>query len=116
MGPDSRPRNNSSDKSHAFKYQKLNGQNYTIWAEHMQAVLQSRYLWLIISGREPCPEVLGDTKPQLMMVAEWKQEKKEYMDWLLRDKAAQGFMKGAVESSQWLHITSAKMLKEMWDL
>jgi hypothetical protein len=75
----------------------------------MQAELQSRYLWLIVSGREHCPAQPADVKPQSLLVAEWKLEKKEYLDWLLRDEAAQGLMKGAAESSQWLHVTSVKI-------
>jgi hypothetical protein len=51
----------------------------------------------------------------MMSVADWKAEKKEYLDWLLRDQAAQGLMKGATESSQWLHVSKADTSKQMWD-
>jgi hypothetical protein len=34
----------------AFKFAKLKGTNYSTWSEHMQAVLQAKYLWLVVKG------------------------------------------------------------------
>ena len=39
----------------AFKFPKLNSQNYTSWSVHMQSILQSKYLWLVVKGTETCP-------------------------------------------------------------
>ena len=36
-------------------------------------------------------------------------------EWHLRDEAAQGFMKGAVEPSQWPHVSECHSAKKMWD-
>ena len=100
MGPDHEPMSSESG-SHTFKFPKLNSQNYSLWAEHMQATLQSHYLWLIVNGIETCPQA-----PSLKTrTADAKAEKREYLDWLLHDQAAQGLMKGAMESSQWPHIS-----------
>lgn len=59
----------------------------------MQAALQSRLLWLLVKGDEPCPSKPSDVKPAPEMITEWKAEKREHLDWLLRDQAAQGLMK-----------------------
>ena len=56
-------------------------------------------------------------KPGNVPAAEWKAEKKENLNWLLRDQAAQGLTKGAANSSQWPHVTKADdTSKEMWDI
>jgi hypothetical protein len=81
----------------------------------MHSALQSQFLWLIVSSIETCPGKPADPKPSTMSVADWKAEKKEYLDWLLRDQAAQGLMKGATESSQWPHVSKADTSKQMWD-
>jgi hypothetical protein len=39
----------------AFKFLKLKGNNYSMWAGNMQSTLQSKYLWLIVKGTEICP-------------------------------------------------------------
>ena len=38
-----------------IQFAKLNGQNYATWAIHMRSVLQSKYLWSLIKGKEICP-------------------------------------------------------------
>ena len=81
----------------------------------MRAALQSRFLWLLVSDAELCPSKPPDVKLSNIPAAEWKAEKKEYLYWLLRDQAAQGLMKGAVESLQWPHVPKADTTKEMWD-
>ena len=35
MGPDSESREDSENDSNAFKFRKLDGQNYSLWAENM---------------------------------------------------------------------------------
>ena len=114
MGPGSGSVEMSTSPTKAFKFAKLNGENYALWFQHMQSSLQARYLWLIVTGDEPCPEKHSDTQPtEPTALTAWKVTKKEWLDWLLRDQAAQGLMKGAVELSQWPHI--AQTVKEMWD-
>jgi hypothetical protein len=44
-----------------------------------------------------------------------KAEKREYLDWLLRDEAAQGIMKGACKNSQLPYVKNCKSAKDMWD-
>ena len=80
----------------------------------MQASLQSCYLWLIVNGTESCPPT-PSTDPKRLTTPEGKLEKKGYLDWLLQDQAAQGLMKSATESSQWLYISKANISKEIWD-
>src|ERR1700675_344785 len=104
-----------STSSDAFKFEKLKGSNYSSWSEHMQAALQSKYLWLIVKGTETSPSEPAATRPKEMLVAEYKAEKKEYLEWQLRDEAAQGVMKGACEDSQLPHVKDSKSAKEMWD-
>jgi hypothetical protein len=36
--------------SEAFKFLKLKGNNYSMWASNMQSALQSKYLWLVVKG------------------------------------------------------------------
>ena len=84
MGPDSGSREGSENDSNAFKFQKLNGQNSSLWAENMQAALQLGFLLLLVSGAELCPSKPPDVKPSNIPAAEWKAEKKEYLNWLLR--------------------------------
>lgn len=80
------------------------------------SLLQVRYLWLIVTGDEPQPVKLDTEAPkEAPMLAIWKAEKKEWLDWSLRDQAAQGLMKGAAEPSQWPHVATSKTSKEMWD-
>ena len=103
-----------SSSNEAFKFQKLKGTNYHTWSEHMEAALQSKYLWLVVNGTETCPAAPPATKGT-MSLAEFKAEKKDYLDWLLRDEAAKGAMKGACEDSQLPHVKGSKTSKDMWD-
>ena len=81
----------------------------------MKAALQARYLWLIVSGEEKKPVAPATTKPDVQSLAEWKAEKKELLDWMQRDQAAMGLMKGAVELSQLPHIWDSSSAKAMCD-
>ena len=106
----------SGSSNDAFKFPKLNGENYAIWYQHMQSSLQARYLWLIVTGDESEPTKPKAEEPtEAAALATWKAAKKEWLDWSLRDQAAQGLMKGAAEPSQWPHVASSKTSKEMWD-
>ena len=86
-----------------------------MWSEHMQAALQSKYLWLIVNGTETCPAAPPTTRPATTSVMDHKAEKKEHLDWLLQDGAVQGAIKSACEDSQLPHVKDNKMAKEMWD-
>jgi hypothetical protein len=101
--------------SEAFKFAKLKGANYSTWADHMQSTLQSKYLWLIVKGTETCLPAPPATRPTAQTVSEYKAERKDYLDWLLRDEAAQGVMKGACEDSQLPYVKDCESAKEMWD-
>ena len=49
--------------SDAFKFPKLNGSNYSSWSGHMKSALQSKFLWLIVTGEEEqVPEAPRDAK------------------------------------------------------
>jgi hypothetical protein len=94
MGPGSGSLEMSTSSNEAFKFAKLNGENYALWFQHMQSSLQARYLWLIVTGDEPCPEKHSDTQPtEPTQLATWKATKKEWLDWSLRDQAAQGLIR-----------------------
>src|ERR1700675_1278411 len=101
--------------SESFKFPKLKGSNYSTWADHMQAALQAKYLWLLVKGTEPCPAEPPANKPEKQTAAEYKAEKDEHFRWLLRDDAAQGVIKGACEDSQLPHIKGCKSSKELWE-
>jgi hypothetical protein len=62
MGPTSRLLKLASSLSNTFKFAKLNGENYTLWSEHMQVALQSWYLWLIVTGDKTCLDKPADWK------------------------------------------------------
>jgi hypothetical protein len=81
----------------------------------MQAVLQAKYLWLIVKGTETCPPTPADAKPATTTFTEYKAERKEHLNWLLRDEAAQGVMKGACEDSQLPHVKDCMSAKDLWD-
>ena len=116
MGHGSRSVEMSTSPTKAFKFAKINGENYALWFQHMQLSLQACYLWLIVTGDEPCPKKHSDTQPlEPTVLTAWKVTNKEWLDWLLRDQAAQGLMKGVAEPSQWPHIVQTKTGKEMWD-
>ena len=105
----------NSTSNDSFHFTKLSGSNYAEWATNMKSTLQSKYLWLITDGREPCPSEPPEELIVNMSAADFRAMRKEYLEWHLRDKAAQGFMKGAVEPSQWHHVSECHRAKEMWD-
>jgi hypothetical protein len=72
-------------------------------------------LWLVVKGIETCPIVPTATISAGQTAAEYKAKKREYLDWLLRDEAAQGVMTGACENSQLPYVKNCKSAKEMWD-
>ena len=104
-----------SGSGDAFKFTKLNGKNYVLWAEHMKATLQSHYLWLIVTGDEEQPLKLSSAKSEGPAKSTWKAKKKEYLECTLQDQAAQGLMKSAAESSQWPHMADKTTTKAMWN-
>ena len=104
----------STSQADAFKFAKLKGSNYSTWSEHMQAALQSKYLWLIVNGTETRPTEPPATRPAAMSLTEYRAKKKDYLDWLLRNEAAQGVIKGACEDSQLPHVKDAMSAKSMW--
>ncbi|KAF8591640.1 hypothetical protein K439DRAFT_1610941 [Ramaria rubella] len=73
----------------------------------MKASLQAKYLWLVVSGDEEAPLKPLKEKPESTSELDWKNLKKEHQDWLLKDQAAQGLLKGSVESTQWAHLGKA---------
>ncbi|KIK23304.1 hypothetical protein PISMIDRAFT_100566, partial [Pisolithus microcarpus 441] len=75
----------SSTSSNSFCFARLTGANYTEWATNMKSTLQSKYLWLVTDGREPCPSEPPEERLTKMSLAEWKAEKKEYLDWQLQN-------------------------------
>ena len=99
----------------AFKFPKLNSQNYVVWSVHMQSALQAKYLWLIVKGTEACPPNPRATPPASGDAALFRAARQEYINWVTRDKATQGLMHGAVEETQWPHVTDADTSKGMWD-
>ncbi|KAJ3569220.1 hypothetical protein NP233_g5191 [Leucocoprinus birnbaumii] len=47
---------------------------------------------------------------------QWEKRWEKYNSWKVNDSAAMGWMKGALEPTQWPHVTAAKTAKEMWNL
>ena len=43
----------SSEQNHCIK--PLNGLNYSTWSEEIKALLNSKGLWRVVDGKEPCP-------------------------------------------------------------
>src|SRR5882762_5570554 len=104
----------SPSYSESFKFPKLNGSNYPTWNIHMQSALQSRLFWLIITGDEEAPE--KPDEPSLLITdAKKKAAKKEWIEWLSRDQAAMGYIKGACKDSQLPYVIESKTSKEMWE-
>ncbi|KAG5716237.1 hypothetical protein E4T56_gene10834 [Termitomyces sp. T112] len=96
MGPASSLLNAaSSSPGDAFKFPKLNGENYALWAKLMKATLQSCNLWLIVTSDKNHPQKHLASSP--------------------KDQAAQGLMKSAAKSSQWPHVADKLTAKAMWD-
>jgi hypothetical protein len=50
------------------------------------------------------------------MATEYKAKCKEHLNWLLRDKDAQGIMKSVCEDSQLPHVKDCMSAKHMWDI
>ena len=102
-----------STSSEAFKFPKLNGTNYPSWQGDMKSALQAKYLWMIVTGDEECPP---EPDPQLK-AAELKAAKKERLEWLLRDQAAQGTIKNACENTQLPYLAKSTITtsENMWD-
>src|ERR1700731_4447206 len=99
----------------AFKFPKLNGQNYASWSVHMQSVLQSKYLWLVVKGTETCPPG-PDAAPAIAIPDDERKVRiRDYLDWVSRDEAAQGLMRGTTNETQWPHVVDCTTSKEMWD-
>jgi len=110
MGPASDSLTSMSD---AFKFPKLNGSNYASWSGHMKSALQSKFLWLVVTGDEDCPPE-ADAKAT---DAEKRSAKKDRLEWMLRDQAAMGNIKGACENSQLPFIEKATIVTSqlMWE-
>ncbi|THH27735.1 hypothetical protein EUX98_g6449 [Antrodiella citrinella] len=109
-----------SSSNDAFKFPKLNGTNYAEWKTQMKAALQAKYIWLLVEGIDAAPSDPGVrptvTDPKdVVTLATWKVDHKEYMEWIKNDQAAQGLMKGAAEPSQWPHVVSATTATAMWN-
>ena len=51
----------------------------------MKATLQSHYLWPIVTGDDEQPPKLSSAKPEGPAGSTWKNEKKEYLEWMLWD-------------------------------
>ena len=77
--------------------------------------MQAKQLWLVVTGEEFSPEKPAETKPDSISAVDYKAEQKEYLEWLLKDQAAQGLMKSMAKNTQWPHVKGKKTLKEMWD-
>src|ERR1700731_1563996 len=99
--------------SEASKFPKLSGSNYQSWSGHMKSALQSKYLWLIITGEEECPPEPETTTPEV----EKRLARKERLEWKLRDQATMGNIKGACEDSElpFIEKESVTSAKAMWD-
>jgi hypothetical protein len=102
-----------SGSSDVFKFEKLNGSNYSSWSGHMKSALQSRYLWLIVTGDEDCPPEADSSAKE----AEQRTAKRDRLEWMLRDQAAMGNIKGACENSQlpFLEKETVTSAKLMWE-
>jgi hypothetical protein len=60
-----------------------------------------------------CPLAPPVTQPTAQTIPEYKAERKDHLNWLLRDEAAQGVIKGACEDSQLSHVKDCTSAKEM---
>src|SRR5262245_11811175 len=103
----------TSPSNDAFKFPKLNGTNYSSWSGYMKSALQSKYLWLIVTGDEDRPpDAAADAKD-----TEKRTVRKERLEWKLRDQAAMGNIKGACENSQlpFVERETITSAKAMWN-
>jgi hypothetical protein len=97
----------------AFKFEKLDGSNYPSWSGHMKSALQSKFLWLIITGDEDCPPEADPTAKDPEVWA----AKRDRLEWKLRDQAAMGNIKSVCENSQlpFLEKGTVTSAKDMWE-
>src|ERR1700731_3990386 len=99
-----------------IRFAKLNGQNYATWAIHMRSVLQSKYLWSLIKGKEVCPATpTGSADGSPPKADELARVQTLIDEWEAKDEAAQGLMYGSTDESQWPHVSDCKTAVEMWD-
>src|ERR1700719_3879558 len=103
-----------SSSGDAFKFTKLNGQNYAVWAGHMENTLASKYLWMVVDGSEPRPESPVTKEGTPFTEAECAQLR-EVQDWIAKDKAASGIIRNGCEVSQWPHIQGCQTSRDIWD-
>ena len=103
-----------SSSGDAFKFTKLNGQNYAVWAGHMENTLASKYLWMVVDGSEPRPESPVAKEGVPFTEAE-RAQLREVQDWIARDRAACGIIRNGCEISQWPHIQHCTTSKDIWD-
>lgn len=68
-------------------------------------------LWLIVSGVETVPPKAEESS---MSLSEFRLVRKEWLEWMQRDQAAQGSIKGACEDLQLPYVVDWKSLQEMW--
>lgn len=101
----------SSSYSDAFKFPKLNGLNYSSWADHIQSALQAQMLWLIVSGIETVPPKAEESS---MSPSEFWLMRKEWLEWMQQGQVAQGSIKGAYKDSQLPYVVDCKSSQEMW--
>ena len=76
-----------SSSGNAFKFAKLNGQNYVVWAIHMEDTLSSKYLWMVVNSTEPCPASLVAQEGTLFTETKCMQLW-EVQDWVVKNHAA----------------------------
>ena len=80
----------------------------------MQSALLSCECWLIITGDEEAPEK-PNSASILHMAAQLKTMKKEWLEWLSKDQAAMGYIKGACKDSQLPYVVGCQTSKDMWE-
>src|ERR1700731_1491818 len=97
-----------------FQFTKLNGQNYGIWAVHMENTLSSKYLWMVVDGTEPRPVSPVVVEGQLLTDSE-RAQARNVQDWIARDRATMGIIRNGCEVTQWPHVANCIMSKDVWD-
>ncbi|KAF9439999.1 hypothetical protein P691DRAFT_689042, partial [Macrolepiota fuliginosa MF-IS2] len=105
--------------SDVWSFPKLTGQNYYAWSEQMKAALQARYLWQYVSGDEPQPPKPPKSPPSNFFYSAnyvcWEKAWDRHRHWVQNDNAAIGLIKGAIDPSQWGHVSETNSSKDMWD-
>ncbi|KAF9442317.1 hypothetical protein P691DRAFT_681699 [Macrolepiota fuliginosa MF-IS2] len=132
-----------SSVSDVWSFQKLTRQNYYTWSEQMRAALQARFLWQYVAGDFPQPPKPPLSPPAAKSATRstdnpndsakpedhdadgndfysanymhWEKSWDQFQDWMQNDSATQGLIKGALDVSQWGHMSNLTTLKEMWD-